>query len=202
MWEWKAESGGAITGQFYGLGCSMDWANQQRALGDLTSQGSIFFGILKEVYNFHYFHFGFVQSGYICKRDVYFCPLVEQGCLRLTNIEDTACTTTARTCTTHLTHQQYPTMVEYNAKADLVEKAQMYKNCAISIGGEARPGSPGRHCAGRQRPVMVRRGRQLCGSAGGQWSERLCPQHGCRECAGESWSRWVAAVIRPWQQPS
>ena len=31
------------------------------------------------------------------------------------------------------------TMVEYNAKADLVEKAQMYKNCAISIGGEVLP---------------------------------------------------------------
>ena len=31
------------------------------------------------------------------------------------------------------------TMVEYNAKADLVEKAQMYKNCAISIGGEIAP---------------------------------------------------------------
>ena len=27
----------------------------------------------------------------------------------------------------------------YNAKADLVEKAQMYKNCAISIGGEVAP---------------------------------------------------------------
>ena len=31
------------------------------------------------------------------------------------------------------------TMVEYNAKADLVEAAQMYKNCAISIGGEVAP---------------------------------------------------------------
>ena len=28
------------------------------------------------------------------------------------------------------------TMVEYNAKAGLVEKAKMYRNCAISIGGE------------------------------------------------------------------
>ena len=28
------------------------------------------------------------------------------------------------------------TMVEYNAKADLVEAAQMYKNCAISVSGE------------------------------------------------------------------
>lgn len=31
------------------------------------------------------------------------------------------------------------TMVEYNAKASLVEAAQMYKNCAISIGGEIPP---------------------------------------------------------------
>lgn len=31
------------------------------------------------------------------------------------------------------------TMVEYNAKAALVEAAQMYKNCAISIGGEIAP---------------------------------------------------------------
>ena len=28
------------------------------------------------------------------------------------------------------------TMVEYNAKAGLVEKAKMYRNCAISVGGE------------------------------------------------------------------
>ena len=31
------------------------------------------------------------------------------------------------------------TMVEYNAKADLVEKARMYKNCAISVSGEVAP---------------------------------------------------------------
>ena len=31
------------------------------------------------------------------------------------------------------------TMVEYNAKAALVEAAQMYKNCAISVGGEVAP---------------------------------------------------------------
>ena len=30
-------------------------------------------------------------------------------------------------------------MVEYNAKADLVEAAQMYKNCAISVSGEVAP---------------------------------------------------------------
>ncbi len=31
------------------------------------------------------------------------------------------------------------TMLEYNAKADLVEAAQMYKNCAISVSGEVPP---------------------------------------------------------------
>ena len=31
------------------------------------------------------------------------------------------------------------TMVEYNAKADLVEAAQMYKNCAVSVSGEIPP---------------------------------------------------------------
>ena len=31
------------------------------------------------------------------------------------------------------------TMVEYNAKAGLVEKARMYKNCAISVSGEVAP---------------------------------------------------------------
>ena len=31
------------------------------------------------------------------------------------------------------------TMVEYNAKADLVEAAQMYRNCAISVSGEMPP---------------------------------------------------------------
>ena len=31
------------------------------------------------------------------------------------------------------------TMVEYNAKAALVEAAQMYKGCAISVGGELAP---------------------------------------------------------------
>ena len=30
-------------------------------------------------------------------------------------------------------------MVEYAAKAELVERAQMYKNCAISVGGEIAP---------------------------------------------------------------
>ena len=31
------------------------------------------------------------------------------------------------------------TMVEYNAKADLVEAAQMYKNCAVSVSGDVPP---------------------------------------------------------------
>ena len=78
------------------------------------------------------------------------------------------------------------TMVEYNAKADLVEKAQMYKNCAISIGGEVAPEA--RVAIAQAANDLLRiqgRGRQLCGSAGGQWRKRLCPQHGCRECAGD-----------------
>ncbi len=29
VWEWKEESGGAITGQLRRLGCSMDWANER-----------------------------------------------------------------------------------------------------------------------------------------------------------------------------
>lgn len=29
VWEWKAESGGAITGQLRRLGCSMDWTNER-----------------------------------------------------------------------------------------------------------------------------------------------------------------------------
>lgn len=29
VWEWKAESGGAITGQLRRLGCSMDWSREQ-----------------------------------------------------------------------------------------------------------------------------------------------------------------------------
>src|SRR6478736_9405581 len=29
VWEWKAESGGTITGQLRRLGCSMDWSREQ-----------------------------------------------------------------------------------------------------------------------------------------------------------------------------
>ena len=34
VWEWKAESGGAITGQLRRLGCSMDWANERFTMDD------------------------------------------------------------------------------------------------------------------------------------------------------------------------
>ena len=41
---------------------------------------------------------------------------------------------------TERVRQQFDvTMVEYNAKADLVEAAQMYKNCAVSVSGEVPP---------------------------------------------------------------
>src|SRR3546814_10434996 len=29
VWQWKAESGGQITGQLRRLGCSMDWSREQ-----------------------------------------------------------------------------------------------------------------------------------------------------------------------------
>ena len=68
------------------------------------------------------------------------------------------------------------TMVEYNAKADLVEKdADVQKLCHLHW-RRGRPGSPGRHCAGRQRPIAHSgRGRQLCGSAGGQRGSTSLP---------------------------
>ncbi|GAA0472156.1 valine--tRNA ligase [Parasphingorhabdus litoris] len=34
VWEWKEESGGAITGQLRRLGCSMDWANERFTMDD------------------------------------------------------------------------------------------------------------------------------------------------------------------------
>lgn len=34
VWEWKAESGGQITGQLRRLGCSMDWANERFTMDD------------------------------------------------------------------------------------------------------------------------------------------------------------------------
>ncbi len=54
VWEWKAESGGTITGQLRRLGCSMDWSREQftmdphfteavvRVFVDLHSQGLIY----------------------------------------------------------------------------------------------------------------------------------------------------------------
>ena len=78
------------------------------------------------------------------------------------------------------------TMVEYNAKADLVEKAQMYKNCAISIGGEVAP---------EARVAIAQAANDLLRIQGvdasfvavqvGDGVKHLCPQHGCRECAGD-----------------
>lgn len=34
VWDWKAESGGQITGQLRRLGCSMDWANERFTMDD------------------------------------------------------------------------------------------------------------------------------------------------------------------------
>ncbi|MGV1682677.1 valine--tRNA ligase [Sphingopyxis sp. NJF-3] len=34
VWQWKAESGGKITGQLRRLGCSMDWANERFTMDD------------------------------------------------------------------------------------------------------------------------------------------------------------------------
>ena len=54
VWEWKAESGGTITGQLRRLGCSMDWSREQftmdphftravvKVFVDLHSQGLIY----------------------------------------------------------------------------------------------------------------------------------------------------------------
>lgn len=54
VWEWKAESGGAITGQLRRLGCSMDWSREQftmdphftravvKVFVDLYNQGLIY----------------------------------------------------------------------------------------------------------------------------------------------------------------
>ncbi|NCP18593.1 MAG: valine--tRNA ligase [Erythrobacter sp.] len=38
VWEWKAESGGAITGQLRRLGCSMDWSREQFTMDDHFSK--------------------------------------------------------------------------------------------------------------------------------------------------------------------
>ncbi|WP_311267089.1 valine--tRNA ligase [Sphingobium sp. WCS2017Hpa-17] len=41
VWEWKAESGGAITGQLRRLGCSMDWANERFTMDEGFSKAVI-----------------------------------------------------------------------------------------------------------------------------------------------------------------
>ncbi len=79
------------------------------------------------------------------------------------------------------------TMVEYNAKADLVERAgthvQKLRDLRQRRGGT---GGPCGHCTGGKRPAdHSGRGCQLCGSAGGHRREHLGPQSGCRERAGD-----------------
>ncbi|WP_313332179.1 valine--tRNA ligase [Sphingobium yanoikuyae] len=41
VWEWKAESGGAITSQLRRLGCSMDWANERFTMDEGFSRAVI-----------------------------------------------------------------------------------------------------------------------------------------------------------------
>ncbi|MFB0872138.1 MULTISPECIES: valine--tRNA ligase [unclassified Sphingobium] len=41
VWEWKAESGGAITRQLRRLGCSMDWANERFTMDDGFSRAVV-----------------------------------------------------------------------------------------------------------------------------------------------------------------
>jgi len=41
VWEWKAESGGAITGQLRRLGCSMDWANERFTMDEGFSKAVV-----------------------------------------------------------------------------------------------------------------------------------------------------------------
>ena len=41
VWEWKAESGGAITRQLRRLGCSMDWANERFTMDDGFSKAVV-----------------------------------------------------------------------------------------------------------------------------------------------------------------
>ncbi|PZU59211.1 MAG: valine--tRNA ligase, partial [Sphingobium sp.] len=41
VWEWKAESGGAITSQLRRLGCSMDWANERFTMDEGFSKAVI-----------------------------------------------------------------------------------------------------------------------------------------------------------------
>ncbi len=41
VWEWKAESGGTITGQLRRLGCSMDWANERFTMDEGFSRAVV-----------------------------------------------------------------------------------------------------------------------------------------------------------------
>lgn len=49
VWEWKAESGGEITGQLRRLGCSMDWENERFTMDEGFSQAVI--KVFVELYN-------------------------------------------------------------------------------------------------------------------------------------------------------
>ncbi len=49
VWEWKAESGGEITGQLRRLGCSMDWANERFTMDEGFSEAVI--KVFVELYN-------------------------------------------------------------------------------------------------------------------------------------------------------
>jgi valyl-tRNA synthetase len=49
VWEWKAESGGQITGQLRRLGCSMDWENEQFTMDPHFSRAVI--KVFVDLYN-------------------------------------------------------------------------------------------------------------------------------------------------------
>ena len=49
VWEWKAESGGEITGQLRRLGCSMDWENERFTMDEGFSNAVI--KVFVELYN-------------------------------------------------------------------------------------------------------------------------------------------------------
>ena len=49
VWEWKAESGGEITGQLRRLGCSMDWENERFTMDEGFSEAVI--KVFVELYN-------------------------------------------------------------------------------------------------------------------------------------------------------
>ncbi|MXP10223.1 valine--tRNA ligase [Pseudoblastomonas halimionae] len=49
VWEWKAESGGAITGQLRRLGCSMDWSREQFTMDEHFSKAVL--KVFVDLYN-------------------------------------------------------------------------------------------------------------------------------------------------------